>query len=179
MAAILKSPGAGARKAVVLLAGIGAGAAVYWFVAAEQLGLPSYGSLGIDVLTADALDAGRLLSFPPQVELIFGIAPFALGAGYITGRPGLFVLAGGWMPATVAAPEAPSPYGPRGHNDGPDGVRSKTEVLACLDEALACARSRTPLLDGPPGPPVRRAPRPTAVGCGAAHSLLTPAPGCG
>ena len=118
VAAILKSPGAGARKAVVLLAGIGAGAAVYWFVAAEQLGLPGYGSLGIDVLAADALDAGRLLSFPPQIELIFGIAPFALGAGYITGRPGLFVLAGGilayhvltpfayaagWMPAPVAA----------------------------------------------------------------------------
>jgi len=125
VAAILKSPGAGPRKAVVLLAGIGAGAAVYWFVAAEQLGLPSYGSLGIDVLTAGALDAGRLLSFPPQVELIFGIAPFALGAGYITGRPGLFVLAGGvlayhvltpfafamgWMPASVAAHEAPA-YG--------------------------------------------------------------------
>ncbi len=125
VAAILKSPGAGARKAVVLLAGIGAGAAVYWFVAADQLGLPSYGSLGIDVLTADALDAGRLLNFPPQLELIFGIAPFALGAGYITGRPGLFVLAGGilayhvltpfayamgWMPASVAAHEAPA-YG--------------------------------------------------------------------
>ena len=125
VAAILKSPGAGARKAVVLLAGIGAGAAVYWFVAAEQLGLPSYGALGIDVLTPDSLDAGRLLNLPPQLELIFGIAPFALGAGYITGRPGLFVLAGGvlayhvltplayamgWMPATVAAHEAPA-YG--------------------------------------------------------------------
>ncbi len=123
VAAILKSPGAGPRKALVLLGGVVAGAAVYWFVAAEQLGLPSYGSLGIGVLTADALDAGRLLGFPPQLELIFGIAPFALGAGYITGRPGLFVLAGGvlayhvltpfaysvgWMPQTVAAHEAPA-----------------------------------------------------------------------
>ncbi len=123
VAAILKSPGAGPRKAVVLLGGVVAGAAVYWFVAAEQLGFPSYGSLGIDVLTADALDAGRLLGLPPQLELIFGIAPFALGAGYITGRPGLFVLAGGilayhvltpfaysagWMPQSVAAHEAPA-----------------------------------------------------------------------
>ena len=98
---------------------------MYWFVAAEQLGFASYGSLGIEVLAADALDAGRLLSFPPQLELIFGIAPFALGAGYITGRPGLFVLAGGilayhvltplafsmgWMPQSVAAHEAPA-YG--------------------------------------------------------------------
>ena len=36
--------------------------------------------------------------------------------------------------------EEPSPYGPGRHNDGPDGVRSKTEVLAYLDEALAYAR---------------------------------------
>jgi len=50
VAAILKSPGAGPRKALVLLGGVVAGAAVYWFVAAEQLGLPSYGSLGIGTM---------------------------------------------------------------------------------------------------------------------------------
>ncbi len=125
VAAILKSPGAGARKAVVLLAGIAAGAVVYWFVAAEQLELFNYGSLGIDTLSAEAFDAGRFLDFPPQLELVFGIAPFALGAGFITGRPGLLILAGGvlayhvltplafsmgWMPQTISAVDAPS-YG--------------------------------------------------------------------
>ena len=39
VATILKSPGAGPKKAVVLLAGIVLGAFVYWFVAAEQLSL--------------------------------------------------------------------------------------------------------------------------------------------
>ncbi len=65
-----------------------------------------------------AMDLGRWLGLPGQFPLIFAIAPFALGAGYITGRAGLFVLAGGilayfvitpllfsegWMPAGVAA----------------------------------------------------------------------------
>ena len=36
--------------------------------------------------------------------------------------------------------EEPSPYGPGRHNNGPDDVRSKTEILAYLDEALAYAR---------------------------------------
>ena len=125
VAAILKSPGAGTKKAVVLLAGVLVGAAIYWFVAAAQLGLPHYGSLNIDTLSAEAFDAGRFLNFPPQLELIFGIAPFALGAGYITGRPGLLVLAGGilayhvltpmaysmgWMPESISAHDAPG-YG--------------------------------------------------------------------
>ena len=96
-----------------------------WFVAAEQVGYFNYGSLGIETLSADSFDVGRFLDFPPQLELIFGIAPFVLGAGYITGRPGLLILAGsvlayhiltpltfslGWMPETVAAADAPS-YG--------------------------------------------------------------------
>ena len=85
----------------------------------------NYGSLGIQTVSADSFDVGRFLDFPPQLELIFGIAPFALGAGYITGRPGLLILAGGilayhiltplafslgWMPQTVSAADAPS-YG--------------------------------------------------------------------
>lgn len=64
------------------------------------------------------IDLGRWLGLPGQFPLIFAIAPFALGAGYITGRAGLFVLAGGvmayflitpllfalgWMPAGVSA----------------------------------------------------------------------------
>ena len=125
VATILKSPGAGPKKAVVLLAGIVLGAFVYWFVAAEQFNLFNYGSLGIDVLAAGEFDAARLLNLPPQFELIFGIAPFALGAGYITGRPGLLILAGGvlayhvltpiaysmgWMPLAVSAADAPA-YG--------------------------------------------------------------------
>lgn len=68
------------------------------------------------VMLDDRIDAGRLLGLPDTMQLVFAIAPFALGAGYLTGRAGLMVLAGGvlaylllnpfaywqgWMPQTV------------------------------------------------------------------------------
>lgn len=77
------------------------------------------------VVTDDRIDVGRMLGIPDEYQLVFAIAPFALGAGYITGKAGLFVLAGGilaffvlnplaynlgWMPLTVDAHDAPA-YG--------------------------------------------------------------------
>lgn len=74
------------------------------------------------ILTDDMVDVGRAIGLPDQFQLMFAIAPFAIGAGYITGRAGLFVLAGGilaffvlnpiaynmgWTPATVQAHQAP------------------------------------------------------------------------
>ena len=74
------------------------------------------------IVDGDTIDLGRALGLPDQFQLIFAIAPFALGAGYITGRAGLFVLAGGilaffvinpvgyamnWVPATLEAHQAP------------------------------------------------------------------------
>lgn len=74
------------------------------------------------IMTDDSVDVGRWLGLPAEMQLIFAIAPFALGAGYLTGRAGLFVLAGGilaylvinpvlfqggLMPETVQAHEAP------------------------------------------------------------------------
>ncbi len=55
-------------------------------------------------LTDDRLHAGRLLGLPDQWQLVFAIAPFALGAGFITGRPGLMVLAGGILAYFVINP---------------------------------------------------------------------------
>jgi uncharacterized oligopeptide transporter (OPT) family protein len=64
------------------------------------------------------IDFGRWSGLPAEFPLILAIAPFALGAGYITGKAGLFVLAGGilayffitpiafnsgWIPADVSA----------------------------------------------------------------------------
>jgi len=75
------------------------------------------------VLTKDKVNAGRAIGLPDQIELIFAIAPFAFGAGFLSGRAGLFVLAGGvlayfllnpvafalgWMPETVRAADAPN-----------------------------------------------------------------------
>lgn len=73
----------------------------------------------------DTIDVGRILGLPLQIQLLFAIAPFAIGAGYLTGKAGLLVLAGGilayvvlnplvyalgWMPATVSESSAPA-YG--------------------------------------------------------------------
>ncbi|MCB9837907.1 MAG: OPT/YSL family transporter [Phycisphaeraceae bacterium] len=73
------------------------------------------------VVDDENVDAGRILGLPDHMQLLFAIAPFALGAGYLTGRAGLFVLAGGviaylfinplmfmmgWMPETITAHEA-------------------------------------------------------------------------
>ena len=41
------------------------------------------------LITNDSVDVGRILGLPSQFALVFAIAPFALGAGYITGRAGL------------------------------------------------------------------------------------------
>ncbi len=77
------------------------------------------------LVTDDTVDVGRITGLPAQMQLIFAIAPFALGAGYLTGRAGLYVLAGGvlaylvlnpivyglgWMPEGVDAAAAPG-YG--------------------------------------------------------------------
>lgn len=77
------------------------------------------------LVTDDRINVGRMLGLPPQMQLIFAIAPFALGAGYLTGRAGLYVLAGGvlayliltptifslgWMPESVTKYDAPD-YG--------------------------------------------------------------------
>lgn len=73
-------------------------------------------------VTDSTLDVGRIIGLPGYMQLAFAIAPFALGAGYLTGRAGLMVLAGGvlaylflnpiayqlgWVPATMAPHQAP------------------------------------------------------------------------
>lgn len=58
------------------------------------------------VVTDDKIDMGRILGLPDQAAFIFAIAPFALGAGYLTGRAGLMVLAGGILAYFVLNPLA-------------------------------------------------------------------------
>src|SRR5690606_22090965 len=57
-------------------------------------------------VTDSTVDVGRLLRIPAQFQIIFAIAPCALGAGFITGRPGLMVLAGGILAYFVLGPTA-------------------------------------------------------------------------
>lgn len=158
--AILKSPGAGAAKSLVLVAGILVAMLIYLPAGLPALKLPGYGALDwrmppepdpaggavvapdgarrpalsarVDrdrdglpdlILADDRIDVGRLIGLPDEMQLAFAIAPFALGAGFLTGSAGLMVLAGGllaylllnplafrlgWMPETLAAHEVPA-----------------------------------------------------------------------
>ncbi len=159
--AILKAPGAGPKKALVLLAGAIVAMLIYlptelpaFKVNGEEL--PGYGSIGWTVsapelqdgetlsreydrdgdnkpdpiLTDKSVDVGRWLGLPPTILMVFAIAPFAFGAGYLSGRAGLMVLAGGvlaffvlnptaewlgWTPTTIHPDEVPN-FGYRGFN---------------------------------------------------------------
>ena len=147
--AILKSPGAGAAKSVVLLVGIVVGAVIFLPTALPSLSkpdgfqFPGYGSLGLSlsaeaedgssaqigtdgkadrplsirvdrdrdavpdqVVTHDRIDVGRMIGLPDHMQLVFAIAPFALGAGYLTGRAGLVVLTGDVLAYLVLNPLA-------------------------------------------------------------------------
>ena len=127
VAAVLKSPGEGVKKSLVLLAGVLFAMIVIFFTQSEAvLGIPGFEALGISGVDADTVDVGSWIAaipglgnlWQPSMSFVWAIAPFALGAGFITGRPGLLVLAGGvlayliitpiafsagWMPPDVAA----------------------------------------------------------------------------
>lgn len=128
VAAVLRSPGEGVKKAQVLLAGIFVSMLVFFFTQHGVLGF-GYGDLGIPGLHHDSLDVALWIREIPLIgrfwhesmEFTWYIAPFAIGAGFITGRPGLVVLAGGilaylvitpiaftsgWMPPDVSAADA-------------------------------------------------------------------------
>jgi len=137
VAAILKSPGAGTAKSIVLAAGVLVGALVYLPAGLPSLGKPGYAALNLRlaaesdstlpavhapgstltervdrdrdgqpdlVVTNTTIDLGRWLHFPDSMLFAFAIAPFAFGAGYLTGRPGLLVAAGGVLAYWILNP---------------------------------------------------------------------------
>ena len=131
VAAVLRSPGEGVRKAFVLVAGILVSMLVYWFTQAhvleiggkvmwgyERLGEWVASRQGWDMswLGDETMDLGALLTskvpwvaenaWHPTFQFVWAIAPFAIGAGFITGKPGLVVLAGGILANFVITPLA-------------------------------------------------------------------------
>ncbi len=108
--AILKSPGAGIRKAQLLVGGVLLAAAIsaltkHW---GKGEGVPPF---------PERLDLGPLLHLPAAFSAVLAVSLLSLGAGYLAGRPGLVVLYGtllnywvlvplaillGWVPAAWA-----------------------------------------------------------------------------
>ena len=111
VASVLRSPGEGIAKAKVLLLGIAVSMLVFFFTQSHVFGWPGYGSLGIPGVDSDTIDVARWINaaglpWHDSMQFTWAIAPFALGAGFITGRPGLVVLAGGLLAAFVITPIA-------------------------------------------------------------------------
>ena len=100
VATILKAPGAGVHKAILLASGIG--------VAVVVQGLATW-----EVMPG-SLPVGSWLGIPAGIRLVLAVSLLSFGAGYLAGRPGLVVLYGtllnfwvlipfcialGWVPA--------------------------------------------------------------------------------
>ena len=104
VAELLRSPGSGARKSLLLLVSMGAALAFGLLV--------SFG------MVPTTLDIGGALGIPRWIPAQIALSLLSVGAGYITGRPGLVVLAGGvlacWVtgPLVVALEWAPGPNAP-------------------------------------------------------------------
>ncbi|MBL0920838.1 MAG: OPT/YSL family transporter [Phycisphaerales bacterium] len=58
------------------------------------------------VLDNEHFDLGRLLGIPSYIFFVLAITPLSLGAGYLSGKPGLMVLAGGVLAYFVLNPVA-------------------------------------------------------------------------
>ncbi|HPF12819.1 MAG TPA: OPT/YSL family transporter [Planctomycetota bacterium] len=131
VAAILKSPGAGIQKSVMLLIGIAISATITfatldWGVDWTQgwtgnigwlQGLMAWGDTGGHSILPDSINLGRELGAWSGLRLVFAVTTLSLGAGFLAGRPGLAVLYGtllnfwllipccvflGWVPPNFA-----------------------------------------------------------------------------
>ncbi len=89
VAAILKSPGAGMRKALLLLGGAVVSGLVHFIV----LGLPQ-GLSGID---GENFLLGHLIGAPPILNLVFYLSLLTVGVGFLSGRGGLVFGLGGFI----------------------------------------------------------------------------------
>ncbi|MBU0474369.1 MAG: OPT/YSL family transporter [Bacteroidetes bacterium] len=87
VASILRSPAEGIKKSRLLIYGALISASVFFFTQFPKMGLPE--------ILSDSIDFGALLNFPAYINNVWAISLLSLGIGFISGRNGLFVLAGG------------------------------------------------------------------------------------
>jgi uncharacterized oligopeptide transporter (OPT) family protein len=147
MGVILRAPGAGGAKSLVLLGGAIFAAVLFYPTASTQLrfgdayalgyadlgwrmAMPATPPPGGDegaqkayesarrradhdgdgkgdlIVDGEEFHLGRLLHLPDFLALTLAISPLSFGAGYLSGRPGLMVLAGGILAYWILAPAA-------------------------------------------------------------------------
>ncbi len=90
VATILKSPGAGVNKAMLLLGGIALSAII-----STLTHVPMEWTAGVPgTVIPKELHIGQWLNIPPAFSVMLAVSTLSLGAGYLAGRPGLVVLYG-------------------------------------------------------------------------------------
>ncbi|MBD3160834.1 MAG: oligopeptide transporter OPT family protein [Candidatus Eisenbacteria bacterium] len=94
--AILKSPGAGMRKAMLLLGGAAVSGAFHLVV----LNLPA----GLSHVEGENFALGALVGAPPILNLTFYLSLLTIGVGFLSGRGGLIFGLGGFLCYWVLGP---------------------------------------------------------------------------
>ena len=103
VAAILKSPGAGLRKAQILLAGaLVSGLARAMVLYIEHL--EAAGKLNLAQVSGEDLTLGAWLGLPPYLNVTFYLSVMTIGVGFLSGRGGLWFGAGGFLCYWFLAP---------------------------------------------------------------------------
>jgi len=96
IASILKSPAEGMKKSKLLIYGAALSATVYFITRFPDLGLPQ--------IIPASFDLNSVLGLPEYFKNVWAVSLLSVGIGYIAGRNGLFVLAGGILAYWLIAP---------------------------------------------------------------------------
>jgi len=96
-AAILKSPGAGLRKALLMLAAAAVSGLVHFWVLKFSSDASRY-------IHGEELHLGDALGLPPYLNVTFYLSIMTIGVGFLSGRGGLWFGAGGFLCYFFLAP---------------------------------------------------------------------------
>ena len=110
VATILKSPGAGIKKAILLVAGIALSGIVHFYVQykSQIKGLDGY----------EYVNIGHLLHLPDYMNGIMYVSIMTIGVGFISGRGGFSFIVGGFACYWILAPILSA----MGHLPGPEAL---------------------------------------------------------
>lgn len=96
-AAILKSPGAGMRKAMLMLGAAAFSGAVHFWVLNYSDGVSKH-------ISHEELALGDMLGLPSYLNVVFYLSVMTIGVGFLSGKSGLWFGAGGFLCYWFLAP---------------------------------------------------------------------------
>ena len=96
VATILKSPGAGVRKAILLLSGIAISGIVYFYC--------QYQSQINGSTEYEYFNIGKIIRMPEYMNGIWYVSIMTIGVGFISGKGGFYFVVGGFVCYWILAP---------------------------------------------------------------------------